>query len=206
MIQIFRFLVTTFIVTLFSISSPLFAAESESFLINKTKRQADSDGDIKNVITITADRLLLNANQYSSSVTEIDESTIKLVSAEHINQVLKQSPSTWVSRGNGQEHLTAIRSPGLTGAGACGAFFMAEDGISLRAPGFCNLNQLFDVNSEQAGSIEVIRGTGSALFGTNAVHGIINVITPDAFDETSDYLGIEVGDYGYFRKIGRAHV
>jgi len=30
------------------------------------------------------------------------------------------------------------------------AFLWLEDGIALRAPGFCNTNQLFDVNSEQA--------------------------------------------------------
>jgi len=208
--QVINFLVTSFIVALLSISSPLFAAESESVMKSKTKKQANtdtdtgSDSDNKNVITITADRLFFNANQHSSSVTEINESHIKLISAEHINQVLKQVPSTWISRGNGQEHLTAIRSPVFTGAGACGAFFMAEDWISLRAPGFCNLNQLFDVNSEQSASIEVIRGTGSTLFGTNAVHGIVNVLTPDAFDDSADsadYFSIEAGDYGYFRSL-----
>ena len=39
-------------------------------------------------------------------------------------------------------------------------FFTAEDGINLRAPGFCNVNQLFDANLLQAGGVEVVKGTG----------------------------------------------
>ena len=189
--QLLNLLVTFSILVSFGFSSLLYAEDVENTFENESTNE--------NTITITADRQMIESNQLSSSSTKIEEETIQLASAEHINQLVKQVPSTWVSRGNGQEHLTAIRSPVFTGAGACGAFFMAEDGISLRAPGFCNLNQLFDVNSEQAASIEVVRGTGSTLFGTNAVHGIVNVLTPDIFDSSSDYIGIEAGDYGYFR-------
>ena len=86
---------------------------------------------------------------------------------------MQRVPGTWISRGNGQESLTALRSPVLTGAGSCGAFYMAADNISLRAPGFCNVNQLFDANTEQAGRIEVLRGPATALYGSNAMHGVI---------------------------------
>ena len=47
--------------------------------------------------------------------------------ATHPNELFDAVPGTWISRGSGQEHLTAIRSPVLTGAGACGAFLLLED-------------------------------------------------------------------------------
>ena len=72
----------------------------------------------------------------------------------------------------------AIRSPVLTGAGACGAFLVLEDGLPSRPAGFCNVNQLFELDFEQAGAIEVVRGPGSALYGSNALHGTINVLMP----------------------------
>ena len=81
-----------------------------------------------------------------------------------------------VQRGSGQESLTAIRSPVLTGAGSCGAFLFLENGIPIRPVGFCNVNELFEVNTEQADAIEVLRGTGTALYGSNAVHGMVNVL------------------------------
>ena len=39
-----------------------------------------------------------------------------------------------------------------TGAGACGAFLVAEDSLPIRPVGFCNLNEMFELNYEQAES------------------------------------------------------
>lgn len=150
--------------------------------------------------TQTIERLVVTANRNkttilstASSVDAIDSRALDLVGHQHISQTLSRISGTWISRGNGQEHLTAVRSPVLTGAGGCGAFFMAVDGISLRAPGFCNANQLFDANSEQAKSIEVLRGPASTLYGTNAVHGVINILSPDAFSDENNYIAIRAG-------------
>lgn len=150
-------------------------------------------------ITVTASRQSQTLNQLSSNIAWLDDTELALLEPQHIQQALARVAGAWISRGNGQEHLTALRSPVLTGAGSCGAFFMAEDGIALRAPGFCNANQLFDVNSEQAAQIEVVLGSNSALYGSNAVHGVINVISPDAFQPPQDLLSMELGPHDYYR-------
>ena len=128
-------------------------------------------------ILITASRVEEDALQLPLSWSTINSATLALVSPIHINEVMQRVPGAWVSRGNGQESIIALRSPVLTGTGSCGSFFSAADGISLRAPGFCNVNQLFDSNFEQAGRIEVIRGPATALYGSNAMHGVINVVS-----------------------------
>ncbi|ABE54189.1 TonB-dependent receptor [Shewanella denitrificans OS217] len=151
------------------------------------------------VLTITASRQAMAIKHNSTSISVVDEHQLQAIGHQHINQTLARVPGSWISRGNGQEHLSAIRSPVLTGAGACGAFFMAEDGISLRAAGFCNVNQLFDTNTEQASRIEVIRGPGSVLYGANAVHGTINIISPDMFVPRDEYLSQEIGPDNYWR-------
>jgi len=130
-------------------------------------------------VTVTASRSA--EQQVAASISHIDQ--LPFNQATHINELLAQSPGSWISRGNGQEHLTAVRSPVLTGGGACGAFLMAEDSVPLRAPAFCNANQLFDVNYEQAASIEVLRGPGTAFHGNSAMHGVINVLSPAFADE-----------------------
>ncbi len=129
-------------------------------------------------IVVIATKTEQTIRETSRSITSIDEEMLARISATHINESLQRVPGVWISRGNGQEHLTAIRSPVLTGAGGCGAFVMAQDGISVRAPGFCNVNELFETNSELASRIEVFRGPGSSIYGSNAVHGVINVRTP----------------------------
>ena len=150
-------------------------------------------------ITVTATRQNSQLSELSSNMAWLSEDELNLLEAQHIQQVMSRVAGAWISRGNGQEHLTALRSPVLTGAGSCGAFFMAEDGISLRAPGFCNANQLFDSNSEQAARIEVVKGSNSALYGSNAVHGVINIITPDPWQAQENMFSIEAGPHDYWR-------
>lgn len=150
-------------------------------------------------ITVTANRTNNSVLDIGSNISWLNEDSLKLIEQQHINQVLARIPGGWISRGNGQEHLTAIRSPVLTGAGGCGAFFIAQDGISLRAPGFCNANQLFDANTEQALSLEILRGPASTMYGSNAVHGVINVLTPNPFDVEQSSLSLSLGPHDYSR-------
>jgi outer membrane receptor protein involved in Fe transport len=148
-------------------------------------------------ITITATRTEKKLSTLDRNLSVIASDEISFINQQHINQSIVRVPGGWISRGNGQEHLTAIRSPVLTGAGGCGAFYIAQDGISLRAPGFCNANQLFDTNTEQAARIEVLRGPSSTLYGSNAVHGVINVITQNPFEQSRDYVGATFGVNDY---------
>jgi len=117
---------------------------------------------------------------------------------EHAAQVLTAAPGVWVSRGSGQEQLVAIRSPVFTGAGACGAFWLAEDGIALRATGFCNANEFFDSHYEAAGQIEVFKGPHASIVGGNAQFGALNTRLPGARD-LEDSLTLHANGLGYRR-------
>jgi iron complex outermembrane receptor protein len=150
-------------------------------------------------VLVTASRVQEEALTLPLAWSTIDRETLGLVDAVHINEVMQRVPGAWISRGNGQESIIALRSPVLTGAGGCGAFFTAADGISLRAPGFCNINQLFDANFEQAGRIEVIRGPATALYGSNALHGVINVISAPPSEQLDHRLAVEAGPDNYYR-------
>ena len=153
-------------------------------------------------IVVTADRQRSALRDIPASIFSVNRDVLDSVRHVHINETLVRVPGTWISRGNGQESLTAIRSPVLTGAGSCGAFQMALDGIPLRASGFCNVNEIFEANSEQAGSIEVIRGPGSVLYGANALHGAINIVSDSISETESTDLGYEIGPHSYNRVQG----
>ncbi|CAA0124176.1 Vitamin B12 transporter BtuB [BD1-7 clade bacterium] len=117
--------------------------------------------------------------------------------AVHISEVLSRVPATWISRGNGQESLISIRSPVFTGPGSCAEFLVTEDNLPVRPPAFCNVNQLFDVNFEQAERIEVLRGPGTVVHGAGAVHGVINVISPDFTEDPFGAVSLDYGTNGY---------
>ncbi|MEQ9519923.1 MAG: TonB-dependent receptor [Parvibaculum sp.] len=114
---------------------------------------------------------------HAGNITKIDRNEIDLVGPSTPSQVLNRAPGTFIQQGSGQEHLTAIRSPVLTGGAGAGSFLYLEDGVPFRAAGFANVNGLFDAIIETADSVEIVRGPGSALYGSNAVHGLINVLS-----------------------------
>jgi outer membrane receptor protein involved in Fe transport len=110
-------------------------------------------------------------------------------------ELLNKAPGVHIHRGSGQEHLTAIRSPVLVGGAGAGSFLYLEDGIPMRAPGFANVNALMDAMPQNGGAVEVVRGPGSALYGSNAVHGLVNFISAP-LDEAGASADIAVGSYG----------
>ena len=111
------------------------------------------------VVEVRSTRASLN-NDVNSSLTELTTSEIRAEAPKHPNEIFDRISGAWISAGSGQEHLTAIRSPVLTGAGACDAFMVLEDDIPTRASGFCNVNQLFEVNIAPAKRIDVVHGPG----------------------------------------------
>jgi len=160
---------------------------------------AHSGNLIEEQVVVTASRIKEGALRLPLAWSSVDSDALALIDPIHINEVMQRVPGAWISRGNGQESLISLRSPVLTGAGSCGAFYAAADGISLRAPGFCNVNQLFDANFEQAQRIEVIKGPATSLYGSNAMHGVINILSAPPSKQLDHSLALEAGPYDYYR-------
>lgn len=154
-------------------------------------------------ITTTASRVEALSTQLPVIISVLNEAQLNAIAPTHIEEAMQRVAGANIQRGNGQEYLPALRSPVLSGAGACGGLLTLEDGIALRAAGFCNINELFEAHSEMAQRIEVLKGPGSALYGSNAVHGVINVITPDTTQD-GGLIGLDYGSFGYNRYKLRA--
>jgi len=152
-------------------------------------------------ISVDADQQRSDAWQPVGNSSRLTEQEISHTSAVHAAELLNQLPGVWISRGDGQENLTAIRSPVLTGPGACGAFLLLENGIPIRPAGFCNVNNLFEIDYEQAGEIEVIRGPASALYGGNALHGVINIRNARPDSSGGQLARLEAGEYDFGRLL-----
>jgi hypothetical protein len=150
-------------------------------------------------IVVTGRRREQTALTHPGNVELLDGALIDDVAHQHVHQLMTRVAGVWISRGSGQEHLTAIRSPVLTGPGSCAGFLFLENGIPIRPAGFCNVNQLFEIDTEQAQSMEVIRGPGNALYGSNALHGIVNVLMPMQGKRSDAHAIVELGANRFLR-------
>ena len=160
-------------ITCFSIiSSSVFAA------IEKNERVKSNIGDAgTEVIVVTGSLQESGLLTLAGNIDRISREDIVSVSAVHPSDILNRATGVHVQTNNGMESLPSLRSPVLTGPGASGAFLFLEEGIATRSAGFANNNGLSELNLAQAQTVEIIRGPASAIYGSNAVHGVINVLT-----------------------------
>ena len=129
------------------------------------------------VIIVSGSHSNTDVMALDSNVERINQDDIERVNAALASDILNRASGVYVQANNGVENLPSLRSPILTGPGAGGAFLFMQDGIATRAAGFANNNGLAELNLAQADSIEVIQGPNSAVYGSNAVHGVINVLS-----------------------------
>jgi len=155
----------------------------------------------QNDVVVTAERRPRVLAEQGSSVAVADAEELRRIGAHHPVEVLNRLPGLNYHRGSGVENLPAIRSPVLNGGAGAGSFLVLEDGVPVRAPAFANVNQVYETDLEFADRVEVIRGPGASVHGANAVHGVINVITPEAIDGALR-LEAEAGSFGRWRASG----
>src|SRR4029077_17521694 len=89
----------------------------------------------------------------------------------------------------------AISARGLNGAGSgSDKLLVLIDGRSIYTPLFAGVFwDAQDVLPEDVDRIEVISGPGGALWGVNAVNGVINIITRSAADTHGAFFSAGTG-------------
>ncbi len=151
-------------------------------------------------LTETNEELTVSTNQnwnFKPSSETISSDEIRFLNISHNKELFNLSAGSWISRGSGQESLISLRSPVLTGSGACGSFLILEDGLPIRPAGFCNVNNLFEVSTNLSSKVEILKGPSSARFGGNALHGAINFQSLEI--DADNYLKTEVNDDESFK-------
>lgn len=141
---------------------------------------------------------------HPGNISKISDIDIDFTKAEQPAELLNRVPGVGIEQGSGVEHLTAIRSPVLSGGAGAGSFLYLEDGVPMRAAGFGNVNELMEAMTEEAGGIEVVRGPGSALYGSNAEHGLINILSRAPSPDPEASLTGWVGPHGVRNLDGTA--
>lgn len=152
-------------------------------------------------VTVTGTREATPLAEASASVGVIDAGSIKLTAPAHPQQLLGQIPGVAVNVTNGEGHTTGIRQK----IGTDPVYLYLEDGIPTRATGFFNHNALYEINLPQAGGVEVVKGIGSALYGSDAIGGTVNILTRAPNRDSGAELSGEVGSHGWHRLLGSAN-
>ena len=154
-------------------------------------------------IAVTATGTPQSSDEMSKALSTIDTQEIDARDAYSITDALSSVPGLLVRQLGGPGAFTSVKTRGLPVEDTA----VLIDGYRLRdaaaAQGDASglLEDLLVANVDR---IEVLRGAGSSLYGSNAIGGVINIITNQGVNRTHGSLLVEGGSLGTFR--GRAQV
>lgn len=153
----------------------------------------------------------------AAAVFVISEDDIKRSGVTNIADALRMVPGVQVARVDSSKW--AVTARGLNSRFA-NKLLVLHDGRSLYTPLFSGVYwEVQDTALEDIDRIEVIRGPGAALWGANAVNGVINIITKSAEDTKGGLVstgggssekgfatiryGTSIGDSSFLRLYGK---
>lgn len=149
-------------------------------------------------IVITASRAPAPEARTPASVTIIDGQTIQRLDEPALASLLRLTPSAAVATSGSGGSLTEVR---IRGAEANHTLLFV-DGIKIDDPASGDTPRFEILNADLASRIEVVRGPQSALWGSEAIGGVIAV---NGVDDLPGYAGsAEAGSFGLRRTSGSA--
>jgi vitamin B12 transporter len=141
-------------------------------------------------IVITASRAPESEAQTPASVTIIDQQQIERLDEPDISALLRLTPSASVTASGPDGSLTEVR---IRGAEANHTLLFV-DGIKIDDPASGDTPRFEILNADLVSRIEVVRGPQSALWGSEAIGGVIAV---NGVDDTSGVIAkAEGGSFG----------
>jgi vitamin B12 transporter len=144
-------------------------------------------------VVVTANRAPLAIAQVGQSVTVLTARDIRLDQETNVADILARTPGVSVIRNGGPGESTSLFVRGADDD----QLVVLIDGVKVNdptAPG--NGYDFANLITGDAARIEVLRGAQSTLYGSEAIGGVVNVITADATKPLQADLQAEGGSYG----------
>jgi vitamin B12 transporter len=152
-------------------------------------------------VTVTADRIPTSIQRTGSAITVLSGAEIAKSNQASLTDALRQVPGLNIVETGGPGAVASIR---LRGANS-GQTLVLVDGV--RVNDSSGASGEFDTSIIAPGlieRIEVLRGPQSALYGSDAMGGVVNIITKKGRGAPSFSIQTEAGSYGTLSTVGTA--
>lgn len=151
---------------------------------------ADSTADELEEVVVVATRLAVSPDKVGNAVTVLNHKVIEESQAVVASDLLATVPGVAVARTGGPGAQTYLRIRGAPPEHT----MVLVDGVQLNDPS--SVSGPTDFGNMLVGDIsriEVLRGTQSTLYGSQAIGGVVNIVTASPGDKPGGSVAVEAG-------------
>ncbi len=136
-------------------------------------QQKDSSAQTLDPVIVSGNKLSQLRSEAPIAISILSPTIIEATKASRVDYLLNKVSGVYMPTIGGEQHMMSIRQP----ISLKGLYLYLEDGLPIRTSGLFSSNALIEINTSNIHSIEVIKGPASALYGAEAIGGVINILS-----------------------------
>jgi len=148
-----------------------------------------------NEVVLSASRMAQDRRDVPAAIATIPLKQLQETQAIRLDQILNQQTGVYMVHLGNESHGLSIRSPLSYGP----RFLFLQDGLPILPTGNFSHVALKEMNLTAARSLEIQRGPNSAIQGSEAIGGSVNLLTKNPPKEFGARLALQGNDIGYRR-------
>jgi vitamin B12 transporter len=145
---------------------------------------------------VTATRIAQPISQIGTSVTVISGRAIEAQKLDRIDQALREVPGVEITQSGSPGSIVEAQIRGTDSSEA----LVMVDGVEVNSSATSSFD-LANITTDNLDRLEVVRGSGGALYGSNAIGGVINLISKEGEGAPKFSLLSEGGTRGTERQL-----
>jgi iron complex outermembrane receptor protein len=157
---------------------------------------------IRSTLVVTASGTPQTTDEVAKALTVVDGATIALRQDVSVADALLDIPGMYVEQLGGPLSTVSFKTRGMRTTDTA----VLVDGMRLRDAAATQADasgMLQDLVIADTGRIEVLRGAGSSLYGTDAIGGVVNIVTDEGGGRTRGSVTLDGGSLGAARASGQ---
>lgn len=173
-------------------SFSLLAEENKVLLAANDQLMKLELSELFDIEIVSATKTKQAASEIPAAISVITADDIKRAGILHIAEALRMASGMWVAQRNAYDWHVAAR--GSFNGSFVNKLLVLVDGRSVYNPQLATTywNSL-NIYLDDVKRIEVIRGSGGAIWGANAVNGVVNIITKSSHETQENSIKIGKG-------------
>ncbi|WP_165310005.1 TonB-dependent receptor domain-containing protein [Vibrio ziniensis] len=145
-------------------------------------------------VVVTANRFETKVSELTSPIVVVTKEDIDAIQANSLSEVLQRLPGIQIVNGGGYGKSTEIYMRGTSSKHQL--ILINGTRIGSATLGYADISQVPLIGVER---IEYIRGPRAAVYGSDAIGGVINIITSTNSSQSKVEVGAGIGSNGYYQ-------